>query len=98
MKDDNKETRSILIKEGKYIIAIFLASVALFTWIATNFWDPLSEMKQDVVLIQSDINSIKNNHLKHIEGNQENIKENQKNITTLMGKIERLFGYWQINE
>lgn len=92
MNSNNNTPRSIFRKEGKYILAIFLAAVALFTWIASNFFSPLTEMKQSMALMERDIAEIKENHLKHIEKLYEKTEANQETIQELLERLNYLLG------
>lgn len=58
MENEAKIERDILGK-GKFLLSVFLAGSGLVMWLIATVFNPQTETKQNVALIQRDVSEIK---------------------------------------
>lgn len=92
MQEESK-IRKVLLSEASYVIASLTIVFGVFNF----FLNPVHEVKEDIGLIQKDIEVITTNHLTHIEKDIQYLKECQeKNVEEQQSLRE--FIYENINK
>ena len=88
--NNGSKIRKILFEEVSLITGIIAVTIAVVLFIS----GPDAQLKQDIALIQQDINTIKINHLVHIEqaidANSIRSEENKEMINQINIKLERI--------